>query len=131
MARENLVTHFEQNQAACERLARSAGTAGAGPAAGAGALPRGQRPAAQSLRELRARWTRLLGVLLTRADLEAFPAQMAAAMAGALLCCCASWPPLAGVLDGGDGGRGEGSKQDRRRMAQPQLRMDLHTVHCL
>lgn len=47
VARENLVTHFEQNRAACAKL----GAVGPG-----GAVPRGQRPASQATRELRTRY---------------------------------------------------------------------------
>ncbi|KAL4421752.1 hypothetical protein ABPG77_009735 [Micractinium sp. CCAP 211/92] len=73
VARENLVAHFEQNKAASQRLAAAT--------AGAGAGARGARPASQALRELRIRFTRLLGMLFTRDALDAFPGLLAAAMA--------------------------------------------------
>ncbi|KAI7836776.1 hypothetical protein COHA_009356 [Chlorella ohadii] len=47
VARENLVTHFEQNRAACAKLGAAAGAGGP--------VPRGQRPASQAIKELRAR----------------------------------------------------------------------------
>ncbi|KAL4431450.1 hypothetical protein ABPG75_006706 [Micractinium tetrahymenae] len=73
VARENLVTHFEQNRGASQRLAAAA--------AGAGAAARGMRPASQALKEMRIRFTRLLGMLFTRDALDAFPGLLAAAMA--------------------------------------------------
>lgn len=51
VARENLVTHFEQIRTACERMVRD--TQRQGPAAATAA--RGQRPASQVLKELRMR----------------------------------------------------------------------------
>ncbi len=48
VARENLVTHFEQNRAACAKLGAAAGAGGP--------MPRGQRPASQATKELRTRW---------------------------------------------------------------------------
>jgi protein SMG7 len=58
VARENLVTHFEQNRVAAERLAAAA--AAGGPAGSTAAPPpqqqRGMRSAGQALKELRIRW---------------------------------------------------------------------------